>query len=390
MKKNLLIVISFLVLVLSSCAKQDEVYKEFLKDGGLIYPAKALNLTADRGYQRIVLKWDLPMDPSIRTAKLYWDSRTKSMDFDYSNYPSGTITAAITELEDRSYTFEVINYDAAQNASLASEITSSPFGESWLVSHAERSIKFAEMDGNDAVITLGKPTDEITETMFRYETVDGKTVEKVFLATEDIVRLPNAKKWKYLDYQSSFCPAEGIDTVWISNWSKSPYPIATKVDNSATVTVTTNQIRDNFKPELILDGIKDNLNSSWYSSNNASYRSIFPKILVIDTKLIGDNALTFNHFVFYENSNPDGRYIRTFNLYVGDSKFNPDDTSLMTFGEPVYTGFLTQLSDVQDVFLTTAKRGRYIAIVFRNSYNTSGFINLWEFEAYGYVASNAN
>ena len=98
MKKIYIILISLLALVAASCAKQDTVYKEFIKDGGLIYPAKPLNITAERGYQRIVLKWDIPMDPSIRTAKLFWDSRTQSMDFDCSAYPDGKVSVVIPTL----------------------------------------------------------------------------------------------------------------------------------------------------------------------------------------------------------------------------------------------------------------------------------------------------
>ena len=395
MKKIYYFAISVTLLAASSCGKQDAVYKEFIKDGGLIYPAKALNLTAERGFERIVLNWDLPMDPSIRTGKLYWDSRTKSMDFDYSNYADGKVSVVVTNLEDRSYTFEVVNYDADQNSSLAVEITSSPFGDSWLVSHTERAMRFAEMEGTDAVITMGKLTDEIVATKFRYTTTSGEVVEsRPFLVTEDEIRLPNAEKWKYLEYKSAFCSAEGIDTVWLSSWSKSPYPLTTRVDNSATVTVTANQIRDNFKPELILDGIKEDGTSRWYSSDKAAYRSIFPKILVIDTKQIGDNAMTFNHFVFYEDPDPEGqtrRYIRTAYIYIGDSKFNPDDANYShNFGNPALSITLNQLSPVQDFVLDTPKKGRYIAIVFRNSFNSSGFIDLWEFEAFGYVASSAN
>ena len=121
---------------------------------------------------------------------------------------------------------------------------------------------------------------------------------------------------------------------------------------------------------------------------------LFPKILVIDTKLSGDNAMTFNHFVFYEDPDPEGqtrRYIRSVNVYVGDTKFNPDDANYArTFGDPVLTVSLNQLSAVQDFIVATPKRGRYIALVFRNSYNSSGFVDLWELEAFGYVEKNAN
>ncbi len=381
-----------LALAAASCAKQDTVYKEWVKEGGYIYPAKPINVEAQRGYKRIVVQWTLPMDPSIRTAKLYWDSYTYEQEFNYTEYPGGVVRAVIDGLEDRSYTFDIVNFDAEGNRSLAAEITASPFAESWLVSHADRSIKYAEMEGTGARIQMGKATDEVAVTKFRYVNTSGQTVDyKVYLTSDkNEIILPDAKKWEYFEYQSAFCPAGGIDTVWTSNWIRSPYPIATNVDGGvATVSVTSNQIRDNFKPELILDGIKDDGNSRWFSSNASAYRGRFPKILLIDTKLSGNNAQTFNHFVFYQDPDPDGqtrRYIRSVNIYVSDTKFNVDDANAVSnFGDPVISTVMTQNEPVQEFVPASPKAGRYIAIVFRNSYNSTGFIDLWEFEAFGYV-----
>ena len=135
-----------LALAAASCAKQDTVYKEWVKEGGYIYPAKPLNVEVQQGYKRIVVQWTLPMDPSIRTAKLFWDNYTFEREFNYADYPGGVVKTVIDGLEDRSYTFDIVNYDAEGNRSLVSEITTSPFAESWLVSHAERTIVSSEMD----------------------------------------------------------------------------------------------------------------------------------------------------------------------------------------------------------------------------------------------------
>ena len=397
MKRLYIILISVLALMATSCAKQDTVYKEFIKDGGFIYPAKPININAERGYQRIVLSWDLPMDPSIRTAKLLWDSRTQSREFNYSDYPDGKVSAVIADLEDRSYTFEVINYDAEGNASLATEITSSPFGDSWLVSHAERSIISVKSDGTNATVRMSKATDEIIATKFRYLDNNGKTIENkaVLKADEDELVLANAQKGKYLEYQSCFCSSSGIDTVWTGNWLRSDKPISYSIDRSkATVTVTSNQICDPYVPSLILDGIKDDGNSRWYSSDNATYRGKFPKILVIDTKELGDEKMTMSGFTFYENPDPEARtlrYIRAVNIYVSDTKFNPDDTNWSkNYGDPVLQITLNTNEAVQEFFPKEEKEGRYIAIVFRTSYSTFGFIDLWEFEAFGYKKKNLN
>ena len=74
-----------------------------------------------------------------------------------------------------------------------------------------------------------------------------------------------------------------------------------------------------------------------------------------------------------------------------DVKFNPDDKNYASnFGEPVLICNLTQAEAVQEFTPSEEKAGRYIAIVFRNSYSSAGYVDLWEFEAFGYVAGNVD
>ena len=399
MNKFYYILTSVLLSCLVSCAKQDTVYKEFVVNGGRVYPAKVVNASVAAGYQRIIISWEAPMDPSLKSAKLFWDNRTQSRDFEYSDYPSGRIETTVEDLEDRSYTFEIVNYDAAGNSSLAEELTTSPFGDGWLVSHADRSVSSAlvNYDTGVATVTMTNATDEMVLTKIRYVNTNGETVESEEIpADKNVIEITDAQQGKFFEYKSAYIPDGGVDVVWSANWLKSNFPFCYNVDRkSATVTVTANQIRESFVPSLILDGIKDNGDSRWYSSNAASYRSIFPKIILIDTHLTGNNAMTFTHFKFYEDPDPDGqtrRYIRSVNIYVSDTKFNVDAGSNFstTFGEPVLSKSLNQLDAEQLFTAATAKSGRYIAIVFRSSYNSTGFIDLWEFEAYGYCENKLN
>lgn len=380
-----------------SCGKQDAVYKEFIKNGGYVYPAKPMNVEAQQGYQRIILKWEKPMDPSIRTSRVYWDSYTQSRDFDYSDFPDGKLSTVVDGLEDRSYTFNIVNFDADGNKSLAAEVTASPFGDSWLVSHAERNVVSAKLIGSEVEIKMSKATDEIAATKFRYIDADGQTVEsKILLFSDaDVVRLPNPKRGKYFEYQSAYCAAGGIDTVWTGNWMKSAKPISYSIDkNSSSVSVTTGQIRDAFVPSLMFDGITDSGTSRWYSANDAANRGKFPKIIVIDSKKSGANAQKWSSFTFYQDPAEDAqtrRFIRSVYVYVSDTKFNPDDSNYSkNFGEPVLQAVLNSNEPVQEFFPSEEKAGRYIALVFRNSYNSTGFIDLWELDVFGYLESELN
>jgi len=393
--KKILYSLFAMALFLVSCAKQDTVYKEFVVSGGYIYPAKPINVEAVSGYQRIFVNWERPMDPSLRSSKVFWNNRRDSLSFNYSDYPDGNLSAVISDLEDRSYTFEVINYDADGHSSLAVEVTAAPFGDSWLVSHAERSVLSAKYIDGKTYIKMSAPTDEIVYTKFRYVNTKGEKVEsKNLTASENVLVIDDAVRGKFFEYQSAYCPAAGIDTVWTSNWLPSPKAITYNIDiTKATASVTDNQIRDSFVPGLILDGIKDDSNSRYFSTNVSTYRDVFPKIIVVDTKEIGDNSMTFDSFVFYQDPAPDAqtrRYLRSVYVYVGDTKFNANDMNYSrNFGEPVLKATLNQNEAEQEFSVSESKSGRYIAIVFRTSYNSSGFVDLWEFEAFGYAANKA-
>lgn len=380
-------------LALASCAKQDTIYKQYIVDGGYIYPAKPIDVSILSGYKRVIVRWTMPMDPSLKTAKLYWDSNASSQEFDYSDYPEGVVEAVVDSLEDRSYTFNIVNYDTAGNSSLSVEVTATPFGDGWLSSHAERTVLSSRMIGDDAIVSMKDPTDEMAVTRFRYIKKDGTTViGPKLVSTESQCVLADAKPGQYFEYQSGFCPAEGVDTVWTFNWTQSPKPVSYNIDTDiATVTVTSNQVRDNYLPRLVIDGISDDQASRWYSAQDATYRSIFPKILVIDTHLLGDNMMTFDSFTLFQDPDADGqtrRYIRGVSIYVSESKLNPDDDNyLRNFGESVANVNLVQTEAVQTINAVTPKKGRYIAIVFRTSYNSIGYIDLWELEALGWCES---
>ena len=377
-----------------SCGKQDDVYKEFIVEGGRVYPAKVRDLESVSGFQRVILEWTKPFDPSLKTAKVFWDNYSKSMDLNYADFPDGNVSVVISDLEDRSYTFDVVNYDAKGNQSLAEEISVTPFGTNWLISHTERSVVSSRMDGTDAKIVMTKSTKDMVATKFRYQTADGRTVESDYLLPEDVeFTLPEALKGKRFDFKSAYLPSSGIDTVWAANWSHSPdaivYPLPT---DGWTVGVTEGQEFGTYTCDLILDGVIAAANR-WQSSHAAANQRTFPKILTIDTKMEKGQEYTFSDFVLYQNpaNVTNLRYLREFSIFVGDEPFDPNDLEAMQhFGTPAITAAGNRSEDRCSVVLSSSVTGRYIAIVFTNSYSTSGWLDLWELVPYGFWGPDAD
>lgn len=382
-------------VALSSCGGQDEIYKEWVKKGGYDYPAKAINLSSVIGYKSVIINWEKPMDPAVTTATLFWDNYASSQSIDYADYPDGKVSMGVGNLEDRSYTFDIVNYDAVGNKSLAAEITVSPYGDSWMVSRSERTVTSARMDGRDAKIVMSKATDEMVATRFRYKNLQDEWVEceTILKPGENEVTFPNALRGKRFEYSSSFCPAAGKDTVW-SHWTKSVDGISYALDGKRwNVAVTKNQYFEINVADNIFDGNKDLSASSWHSSKSDATKNIFPKILSVDTQKAFGEEYSFTRFEFYEHPDqPTLRYIKDIVIYVGSTYYDPDDNDYLNhYGIPfIGTQFSTE-GKVSTASATQGASGRYFSIVFKNSWNTKdGFIDLWELVPYGYIPSQAD
>ncbi len=382
-----------LLLAASSCYKQDDVYKEFVVSGGYVYPAKPVNLTYVQGYKRVLLKWDRPFDPAVKTAMVYWENYTDSMSVDYADFPDGKVTVSVDNLEERSYTFDVVDYDANGNVSLASEITASPYGDFWLSTVSERRLRLARIIGDSAMVVMSSATDQMVSTQFRYKDASGQVVDVddlVYPGT-DTLYFPNALKGSKFEYRSQFCPALGADSVWTA-WSTTPVAIEYKLPVDLwTAEATKNQVNGSNTPDKIFDGITDMSSSRYYSSTNSSYRRNFPKIISIDTHVADGDAVCISSFEIYEHATAqNSRYIRNYRLYSGAEPFDPDDENYsVNYGEYIATGELDRLSAMQTGSSVLEKFGRYFALVFLDSYHTYGYIDLWEFVPYGYLQSEA-
>lgn len=389
MKKTILLLLS-LSLVLFSCTKQDSVYKEFVVEGGRIYPAKAINVQAIAGFQRVTIKWDKPTDPAVKTTRLYWNNYRDSVDVAYVN---GKAEHTITDLEDRSYTFWVRNFDANNNKSLDVEISASPYGDNWLISHAERSFRQAKNYGDSTVVTFSKSTFQMATTKVRYFNKAGNKVESRGIGPEeDAIVLYDAMPGKYIDFKSAYVPDGGVDTVWTASWTKADRPIVYPLDTKDwTIKATSGQINGDYVPELVFDGLRDVNTSRYYSSRQTANRRDFPKILSIDTHKDGEQYVITDFDFWLDPTNKNNRFIKDFAFYVGDSEYDPDAGADYAdiFGNYVLRTSLVRDDFYSEVTINKAVAGRYIALAFISSFSGYGYIDLWELVPYGYLESEA-
>ena len=75
-KKLIFIFLSIGALI--SCDGMDATYKEFIEEGPIVYIGKVDSLKAYAGRNRVMLEWQKLLDPRAKTAKIFWENRTKS------------------------------------------------------------------------------------------------------------------------------------------------------------------------------------------------------------------------------------------------------------------------------------------------------------------------
>ena len=84
MSKNILIllVLSLLFSIFTSCENMEDTYKEFVGDGETVYIGKADSIKARGGRNRLELSWLLLSDPKVSSFKVYWNNKGDSIEGD--------------------------------------------------------------------------------------------------------------------------------------------------------------------------------------------------------------------------------------------------------------------------------------------------------------------
>src|SRR5690554_72263 len=153
MKKiRIYIFIPFLLIVFGcitfiSCTKMDETYKDFIKDGEIIFTGKVDSLTALPGKNKVKLQWLLVSDPKITKNVVYWNNFKDSISFDVQKTAgTDTITSIIDNLTEGVYTFSVFTRDNFGNSSVKADVIGVVYGDNYANTLSNRPLSTAYYD----------------------------------------------------------------------------------------------------------------------------------------------------------------------------------------------------------------------------------------------------
>ena len=112
------------LLLCVHCTPYDD-YKKFMGGGDIIYPQKPDSLKTYPGKNRMQLEW-LIVDPKVASCKIFYeqsgirDSTEVQLEA-RKGFENDTTRVIISNLEETSYAFKIISFDAFGNVSIPVE-----------------------------------------------------------------------------------------------------------------------------------------------------------------------------------------------------------------------------------------------------------------------------
>lgn len=203
-----------LLLAFSAC-KREDAYKDFVKDGAIIYPGKPLDITAQPGMNRAKLSWHT-IDVKVERFHIYWNNKQDSLIVPAVNTgkTADTMHVVIPGLPENDYLFEIVSFDGKGNKSVKEEVSAKVYGQTYVGSLLNRALKKATSMSGTAELYWGTPeqTDVGLEIKYQDNTGSMKTVK--VSKTDTLTLLPNYKNGEQFSYRTLFLPdSTAMDTV---------------------------------------------------------------------------------------------------------------------------------------------------------------------------------
>lgn len=224
MKKNILFEKMFFITLLIStiygCSGMDADYKNFIKDGEIIYTGKIDSVVILSGKERVFVTGVFISDPNITQCRIYWDSRTQHVDVPVERIDGVQKFKHEIELPEKLYNFEIITLDHDGNTSVPVSASGKSYGEKFQASITNRLITSAKIDEESNAIINWLPIDKTLgafATEITYVNTDDQTCTIVTPVDEEQTILP-----KFRDEQLTLYTLYLPDTLCVDTFRTAP------------------------------------------------------------------------------------------------------------------------------------------------------------------------
>jgi hypothetical protein len=205
------------IALLISCSKMNDGYKDFIKDGEIIYTGRVDSVKTYPGKNRIGLSMLLLSDPKISKVKMFWNSKGDSASKDIVRTAGvDTVKFMLNSMAEGSYSFEIYTHDNNGHSSIKTVASGMVYGQNYTNSLFNRSLKSVTyLPGSKAKLIWFGPSLQTTGQEITYIDSLGMPRYEFISRTKDSTILNNFKKLDYFQYRTLYKPeATAIDTFY--------------------------------------------------------------------------------------------------------------------------------------------------------------------------------
>ncbi len=309
------------------CKQMESTYSDYVVPGGIKYTAKATDPFAYSGNKRAMINWLRGADPSVVSAKIFWNNYTDSLEMAVP--PSDdTIRAVIEGLEERFYSFIIKTYDAKGNFSAPVEVTSFVYGDSYQSSLLNRTILDLERDVLGTIhVYLGNAdiANGAAETEFLYEDTSGELVVARASSSASKAVLPNVSASATgFSYRTVFLPDSNCIDTFFTALEDHPFGEIPLLEEEIPKIFSLLQLPgDSWEPEVphqdipkIWDGVVNDAQNIFAAPNPT-----LPQWFTVD---LNQTAVFSRMKLFQRTSHPyHAVWVKSFEIW-GTEAYDPD------------------------------------------------------------------
>lgn len=118
-----------LAIVVVSCKKMDDIYKDFVKEGETVYVGKADSALIRGGYHRAEVVWLLMSDPKVASYEIFWNNGRDSVSGEVTKTENvDTVRVLLNDMTEGTHHFTIKMYDKHGNTSVPTYVSGAVYG----------------------------------------------------------------------------------------------------------------------------------------------------------------------------------------------------------------------------------------------------------------------
>ncbi|WP_034040898.1 DUF4998 domain-containing protein [Wocania ichthyoenteri] len=259
-------IVLLMVFVFSSCNDTYEFHQKYIEDGEVQYSNKVDSLKTYSGNNRLKIEGYISNAFNVNEIIVYWNNRENNEIFPYTKSQNQTdaLEFIIDNLEEKSYTFEVVSKETSGNVSIKTVVFGTVYGENFRSSLNPRATNtFSYKSDAKADVTFKLSDDLVRNTELKYTNLSNVEVVDIIANDTNSISIEQLDITKPIQYRTFYVPTladeNGMETSidqFSSDWNTINHPLKLEtILNSVTFQPVSGGVKVDWQNSENLDVI---------------------------------------------------------------------------------------------------------------------------------------